>query len=115
MIRVPYRGTAHATTDLISGQVQLMFSGLPTVGQHVKTGKLKLLGTGSAKRSAALPDTPASAETVPGFELVTWYGIFAPARTPQAIIERLNAETQKCSPTPNCANRSCRLVWNLSA
>jgi tripartite-type tricarboxylate transporter receptor subunit TctC len=95
MIRVPYRGTAQAATDLISGQVQLMFSGLPTAGQHVKTGKLRLLGAGSAKRSAALPDTPAIAETVPGFELVTWYGIFAPARTPQAIIERLNAEIAK--------------------
>jgi len=95
MIHVPYRGTAQATTDLISGQVQLMFSGLPTVGQHVKTGKLKMLGTGSAKRSAALPDTPAIAESVPGFELVTWYGIFAPAGTPEAIIGRLNTEVAK--------------------
>ena len=100
MVHVPYRGTAQATTDLISGQVQLMFSGLPTVGQHVKTGKLKLLGTGDAKRSTALPDTPAIAETVPGFELVTWYGIFAPARTPEAIIGRLNTEIAKVQSNP---------------
>ena len=100
MIHVPYRGTAQATTDLISGQVQLMFSGLPTVGQHVTAGKLKLLGTGSPRRSAALPDIPVIAETVPGFELVTWYGIFAPARTPDAIVGRLNTEIARVQSDP---------------
>lgn len=95
LVHVPYRGTAPATTDLISGQVQLMFSSIPTVVPHIATGKLKLLATGSAKRSRMMPDTPTLAESVSGFELVTWYGIFAPARTPDAIISRLHGEIVK--------------------
>lgn len=95
LVHVPYRGTAPATTDLIAGQVQLMFSSIPTVVPHIGTGKLKLLATGSAKRSHMMPDTPTLAESVPGFELVTWYGIFAPARTPDAIISRLHGEIVK--------------------
>lgn len=95
LVHVPYRGTALATTDLISGQVQLMFSSIPTVAPHIETGKLKLLATGGAKRSPVMPDTPTLAETVPGFELVTWYGIFAPAGTPEIVINRLYAEIVK--------------------
>ena len=95
LVHVPYRGTAPATTDLIAGQVQLMFSSIPTVVPHIGSGKLKLLATGSAKRSRMMPDTPTLAESVPGFELVTWYGIFAPARTPDAIISRLHGEVVK--------------------
>lgn len=91
LVHVPYKGTAPAMTDLISGQVQVMFSSMPTVLAHVKAGRLRLLGTGGTKRSAVIPDTPPVAETVPGFELITWYGIFAPARTPVAIIKQLNA------------------------
>lgn len=95
LVHVPYRGTAPATTDLISGQVHLMFSSIPTVVQHIGAGKLKLLATGSAKRSRMMPDTPSLAESVPGFELVTWYGIFAPARTPDVVISRLHGEIVK--------------------
>jgi tripartite-type tricarboxylate transporter receptor subunit TctC len=95
IVHVPYKGTAPAMTDLISGQVQMMFTSMPTVLAHVKSGKLRLLGTGGTKRSAAIGDTPTIAETVPGFELVTWYAVFAPARTPEAIIKRLNAEINK--------------------
>jgi tripartite-type tricarboxylate transporter receptor subunit TctC len=95
IVHVPYKGTAPAMTDLISGQVHLMFSSMPTVLAHVKAGRLRLIGTGGTKRSAVIPDTPVIAETVPGFELVTWYGVFAPARTPAAVVKRLNDEIGK--------------------
>lgn len=100
IVHVPYKGTAPAMTDLLAGQVQMMFTSMPTVLAHVKAGKLKLLGTGGTKRSAVIPDTPSISETVPGFELVTWYGIFAPVRTPEAIVKRLNAEITKVLSDP---------------
>lgn len=102
---IPYKGTAPAMTDLISGQVHMMFTSMPTVLAHVKGGRLKLLGTGGLKRSAAIPDTPVIADTLPGFELVTWYGIFVPARTPAAIINRLNAEIVKALADPESRDR----------
>jgi tripartite-type tricarboxylate transporter receptor subunit TctC len=90
LVHVPYKGTAPAMTDLISGQVHIMFTSMPTVLAHVKAGRLRLLATGGTRRSAVIADTPTVADTLPGFELVTWYGIFAPARTPAAVITRLN-------------------------
>jgi tripartite-type tricarboxylate transporter receptor subunit TctC len=95
VVHVPYKGTAPAMTDLLAGRVQFMFTSMPTVLAHVKGGKLKLLATGGTKRSAAIAATPPVAETLPGFELVTWYGIFAPARTPADIVSRLNAAIAK--------------------
>jgi tripartite-type tricarboxylate transporter receptor subunit TctC len=95
VVHVPYKGTAPAMTDLLAGRVQFMFTSMPTVLAHVKGGKLKLLATGGTKRSPAIGDTPPLAETLPGFELVTWYGIFGPARTPAEIVSRLNAEIGK--------------------
>jgi tripartite-type tricarboxylate transporter receptor subunit TctC len=105
IVHVPYKGTAPAMTDLIAGQVQLMFSSMPTVLAHVKAGRLRLLGTGGTRRSAVIPDTPPIAETVPGFELVTWYGIFAPTRTPDSIVKRLNAEIAKVLVDPESRDR----------
>jgi tripartite-type tricarboxylate transporter receptor subunit TctC len=105
IVHVPYKGTAPAMTDLISGQVQMMITSMPTVLAHVKAGRLRLLGTGGTKRSAAIPNVPTIAETVPGFELVTWYGVFAPARTPEAIIRRLNAEIGKVLADPESRDR----------
>jgi tripartite-type tricarboxylate transporter receptor subunit TctC len=105
IVHIPYKGTAPAMTDLISGQVQMMFTSMPTVLAHVKAGKLRLLGTGGTKRSAAIPNVPTIAETVPGFELVTWYGVFAPARTPDAIVKRLNAEIAKVLADPESRDR----------
>ena len=104
IVHVPYKGTAPAMTDLISGQVQMMFTSMPTVLAHVKAGRLKLLGTGGLKRSAVIPDTPSISESVSGFELITWYGIFAPARTPEAIIRRLNTEIVKVLNDPEARN-----------
>ena len=105
IVHVPYKGTAPAMTDLIAGQVHMMFSSMPTVLAHVKAGRLRLLGTGGSKRSAVIPDTPSVSETVPGFELVTWYGIFAPARTPDVIIKRLNTEIGKVLTDPESRDR----------
>ena len=105
IVHVPYKGTAPAMTDLIAGQVQLMFSSMPTVLAHVKAGRLRLLGTGGTRRSAVIPDTPPISEAVPGFELVTWYGIFAPSRTPDAIVKRLNAEIGKVLVDPESRDR----------
>jgi len=95
IVHVPYKGTAPGMTDLIAGRVQLAFSSIPTVLTHVQAGRLKMLGTGGTKRSPALPDIPPIADTLPGFELVTWYAVFAPAGTPAAIINRLNSEIAK--------------------
>lgn len=95
IVHVPYKGTAAGMTDLIAGRVQLAFSSIPTVLTHVQGGRLRMLGTGGTKRSPALPDTPPIADTLPGFELVTWYALFAPAGTPAAIVNRLNTETAK--------------------
>lgn len=95
IVHVPYKGTAPAMIDLIAGRVQLAFSSIPTVLAHVQAGRLKMLGTGGAKPSPALPGIPPVADTVPGFELVTWYAIFAPAGTPATIVNRLNGEIAK--------------------
>ena len=95
MVHVPYKGTAPAMTDLIASRVQLAWSSIPTVLTHVQAGRLKMLGIGGTRRSPALPDIPTIADTLPGFELATWYAIFAPTGTPAAIISRLNAETAK--------------------
>ncbi len=105
LVHIPYKGTSPAMTDLMSGQVQVMFSSMPTVLSLVKAGKLRLLATGGNKRSAVIADTPTLAETVPGFELVTWYGIFAPAATPDAIVKRLNAEIAKVLSDPEISER----------
>lgn len=105
IVHVPYKGTAPAMTDLLAGRVQMMFSSMPTVLAHVKAGKLKLLGTGGTKRSAVIPDTPSISDTVKGFELITWYGVFAPARTPPAIVNRLNAEITKVLNDPETNGR----------
>jgi tripartite-type tricarboxylate transporter receptor subunit TctC len=93
MVHIPYKGTAPAVTDLLGGQVSLMFNSMPSVLAYVKTGRLKGLAVSSAKRSAAAPDIPTVAEAgVPGFQYVTWYGLFAPAATPKDVIAKLNGE-----------------------
>ena len=87
---VPYKGTAPALIDLLSGQVQMLFSTMPSVVPHVKTGKLRGLGVSSLKRAAAVPDVPSIAEAVPGFEVLNWQGIVVPKKTPDAIVQKLN-------------------------
>jgi tripartite-type tricarboxylate transporter receptor subunit TctC len=90
---VPYRGEAPAVTDLIAGQIQVVFSTPGSVVSFVKAGTLRALGVTSAKRMEALPDVPAIADTLPGYEAVSWAGISAPAATPKDIVAKLNQET----------------------
>ena len=89
---VPYKGAGPAMPDLIAGQVQLSFVTYTAAGPHIKTGRLHVLGVTTAKRSPTLPDLPAIAETVPGYDSAVWYGFAAPAGTPPDIIARLNSE-----------------------
>jgi tripartite-type tricarboxylate transporter receptor subunit TctC len=93
MVHVPYRGGAPALTDLISGQVQVMFDNIPTCAEHVKSGKLRGLAITSTTRSEVLPDLPPVADFLPGYEASAWYGFGAPKGTPPEIIARLNKET----------------------
>ncbi len=92
MVHVPYRGSPPALTDLLAGQVQMMFSPMSSSIEYVRAGKLRGLAVTSAARSGALPDVPAVAETVPGYQASGWFGICAPAKTPAGIIDKLNAE-----------------------
>lgn len=91
MTHIPYRGGGPAVTDVISGQVPLLWVSIPAAAQFVKTGKLKAFAVSTLKRSAAFPDVPTVQETgVPDFEVDSWYAMFVPARTPQPVIDRLN-------------------------
>jgi len=90
MTHVPYRGGAPALTDLLAGRVQVFFVGAPAVLEHVRSGRLRALGVTTKLRSPALPEVPALAETVPGYEATAWYGIGAPKGTPSDVIEALN-------------------------
>ena len=105
IVHVPYKGGAQALTDVMGGQIQMAFSSIPAVMQHIKAGRLTALGVGSAKRSAALPNVQAIGEVVPGYEYSTWYGIFAPVKTSPAIVTRLNTEIIKGLAAPEIHQR----------
>ena len=90
MVHVPYRGEAPAMTDLIGGQVQVMFGTVTTSLPHIRAGELRALAVTSTMRSEALPDVPTVNDFVPGYEVNTWAGIVAPRGTPPDVIERLN-------------------------
>jgi tripartite-type tricarboxylate transporter receptor subunit TctC len=92
IVHVPYKGTPQALTDVMAGQLQLAVLVATAVIPSIKGGKLRALGVTSAKRTQIAPELPAIAETVPGYEWTGWYGLAAPAGTPRAIIDRLNAE-----------------------
>jgi tripartite-type tricarboxylate transporter receptor subunit TctC len=91
LVHVPYRGAAPALTDVLAGQVQLLFDNLPTSLEHIRAGKVRALAVTTAERSPAVPDLPTVAEFVPGYEVSSWFGIGAPRGTPAAVIDRLNA------------------------
>jgi len=96
MIHVPYKNTAQKNVDLISGQVEIMFAAIPSVTVHLRAGQMKAIAVSSLKRSSVLPEVPTVAESgVSGFELVSWNGILGPARTPAAVVSRLNVEIRK--------------------
>ena len=109
MLHVPYRGVAPAITDLLGGQVQVIFGTMPAVIELIKAGKLRALGVTTATRSNELPDVPTIAEFVPAYEASQWYGIGAPRNTPAAVIERLNRETNAVLAEPGMKARLAEL------
>jgi tripartite-type tricarboxylate transporter receptor subunit TctC len=110
MVHVPYKGGPQAATDVASGQVDMWFGGLPSIMPFVKSGRVRALAVTSLQRSPALPDVPTMNEAgVPGYEVILWYGIFAPAATPREIVQRLNAEISKAQDAPDVRERFATL------
>jgi tripartite-type tricarboxylate transporter receptor subunit TctC len=99
IVHVPYKGTGPAIIDLISGQISMSFANALAVVQHIKTNRLKAIAVTSLKRSPVLPNVPAIAETVPGFSATSWWGIVAPARTPNGIVAALSEEIARALDT----------------
>ena len=102
---VPYKGGAQAMTDLIGGQVDVTLNGMVATYPHVKSGKVKLIAVSSSKRNAQVPDTPTVAETLPGFLTGSWQGLLAPAGTPKAVIDKINAEVIRITALPDVRER----------
>ena len=113
MVHVPYRGGAPALTDLIAGQVQVMFDNIPTSADHVRSGRLRGLAVTGAERSQVLPDLPTVAEFLPGYEASAWYGLGAPKNTPAAIVERINAAVNAILADPASQARFTELGASL--
>jgi tripartite-type tricarboxylate transporter receptor subunit TctC len=106
---IPYKGTAPALTDLLAGQVDMMCDNLGVSLPHVRAGKLKALAVASRERFAGLPDVPALAETLPGFESVAWFGIVAPPKTSPAIAEKVSSGVQEALKLPDVQKRMADL------
>jgi tripartite-type tricarboxylate transporter receptor subunit TctC len=106
MVHIPYKGTAPAVTDLIGGQIQVLFTGAPAVIGHIKSGQLRALAVSSPKRLDALPDLPTVAESgYKDFEADQWYGVVAPAGTPREVISKLNVQINAALNTPELKAR----------
>jgi tripartite-type tricarboxylate transporter receptor subunit TctC len=114
MVHVPYKGSPPAVTDLLAGQIGLMFETGPLIMPHVKSGRLKVIAVGSAQRSLAAPDLVTIAESgYPGFETVGWAGLMAPAGTPKEIVTKLNAEVVRILSQPEVTGRFVTLGAEL--
>ena len=101
LVHVPYKGSSGARTDILGGQVHMMFDAITTMAPNVRAGKLKALGSSGKQRSTVLPEVPTVSEAgVPGYDAVIWLGIMAPAGTPKPIVDRLNAEITKATSAP---------------
>jgi tripartite-type tricarboxylate transporter receptor subunit TctC len=105
MQHVPYRGAAPAITDMLAGQVQVIFDNMPSIIQHIRGGALRALGVTTAERSPQLPDVQAIAETVPGYEASALFGMGAPKKTPKEIVDKLNAEVNAILAEPEMKKR----------
>ncbi|HET9651677.1 MAG TPA: tripartite tricarboxylate transporter substrate-binding protein, partial [Usitatibacter sp.] len=105
LTHVPYKGIQQSVPDLLSGQVAILFDNIMTVQQHVKSGRLKALGVSGTKPSPLLPGVPPVAQTLPGFESKTWFGLYGPAALPPAITERLNREVNAVLQEPGVRER----------
>jgi tripartite-type tricarboxylate transporter receptor subunit TctC len=107
LVHIPYKGSAGARTDVLGGQLEMMFDAIPTMSEHIKSGKVKALATTGKARSATLPDVPTMAEAgVPGYEATIWLGLMAPKGTPAAVVNKLNAEIAKIT-----GNAEVRRAW----
>ena len=109
ILHIPYKGVTPAMMDTVAGQVQMLISVIPAVLPTLKAGKVKALGVTSAQRTPFVPDLPAIAETVPGYEFIGWYSLVAPAKTPAAILSKLNAEIAKILKAPEFRERLAAL------
>jgi len=106
MLHIPYKGSAPAVTDLLAGQVNMMFDNIPSSLPHIKAGKLRALAVTGSKRAHSLPELPTIAEAgIPGYESYVWFGVVAPVGTPPEIVKRLNAELAKAAATPEFRDR----------
>ncbi len=112
IVHVPYKSSAPAQTDLLSGQVDMMLVELSSVLQYISAGKLRALAVGSEKRNPFLPDVPAMSEVLPGFVALTWFGMVAPPRTPSAIVNKLSAAVVEALQQPDVAKRLHGLTLN---
>jgi tripartite-type tricarboxylate transporter receptor subunit TctC len=111
---VPYKGSGPAVTDLIGGQVNLMFDNIPSAISHVRAGKLRALATTGPARAAAMPELPTMIESgVPGYESTAWFGLTMPAGTPKEIIARMNADGQKAARSPEFVKRMTELGYEI--
>ena len=115
MTHVPYRGLAPALSDLMGGQVQVVFSTVPAAIEYIKAGRLRALAVTTATRSELLPDLPTVGDFVPGFEASQWYGIGAPKSTPAEIVDRLNAEINAALADPRLKARIADLGGEVLA
>ena len=109
LVHIPYRGTALAIPDLVSGKVDVLFDSLPSGLPHVKEGRLRALGITSLKRSPLLPDLPAISETVPGYESVTWFGLYGPKGMQPELVSRINAALNQALQEADVKERLARL------
>jgi tripartite-type tricarboxylate transporter receptor subunit TctC len=108
VVHIPYRGSAGARTDVLGGQLEMMFDAIPTMTEHIKSGKVRALATTGKTRTTVLPDVPTMDEAgVKGYEATLWLGLLAPKGTPPAIVNRLNAELSKFTSNPQT-----RQAWN---
>jgi tripartite-type tricarboxylate transporter receptor subunit TctC len=115
MVHVPYRGSAPALTDLLGGQVQVMFDPLPSSIEHIRAGRLRPLAVTTATRVEVLPDVPAVGDFLPGYEASTWFGVGAPKNTPAEIVNRLNKEINAALADPKVTARLTDLGGTLLA
>ncbi|HEV7801591.1 MAG TPA: tripartite tricarboxylate transporter substrate binding protein, partial [Burkholderiales bacterium] len=105
VVHVPYKGTAPALMDVVTGQIELMFADLGLVQAHAASGRLRLLGVSTAKRSAAAPQLPTIGESLPGYEVSPWFGVVAPAGLPKDIVTKLNGAIATALTSPDTTQR----------
>jgi tripartite-type tricarboxylate transporter receptor subunit TctC len=106
IVHVPYKGSAQAINDLMGGQIQVMFDNVPSIGPHVKAGRVRGLGVSAPKRAASFPDIPTIAEAgVPGYETNSWGGVIGPARLPREVVQRLHTEIKAALAVPSLVER----------